>query len=245
MLTLPLCESLRDLLLCSSGRIPPHDADLFFHVRSSANEHLEHGAVVLHVDGDLLVRLRVEHRKGMRHAHRRRRRSCAKKRPDDAVLPVCATKIVIEDGKQGRGVDRQRRRAWSDRNFSVNNIRCYDSSTYGVAPWLACDVFWMQIADETGMVNIFGVGIPCFFSVVVMPSEETKVRPSSTTQTASSQFCTGTHHKGRRRHSRTCLFFLTDVNADDRVQTVLHYGWIPLIIYIGYTRSSPQPTLIK
>ncbi|KIM68959.1 hypothetical protein SCLCIDRAFT_105264 [Scleroderma citrinum Foug A] len=31
----------------------------------------------------------------------------------------------------------------------------------------------------------------------------------------------------------------------DVARTVLHYGWIPLIIYIGYTRSSPQPTLIK
>jgi len=29
------------------------------------------------------------------------------------------------------------------------------------------------------------------------------------------------------------------------LQTVLHYGWIPLIIYIGYTRSTPQPTIIK
>ncbi|KAJ8586678.1 hypothetical protein M405DRAFT_743199 [Rhizopogon salebrosus TDB-379] len=28
-------------------------------------------------------------------------------------------------------------------------------------------------------------------------------------------------------------------------RTMLHYGWIPLIIYIGYTRSTPQPTLIK
>ncbi|KNZ77219.1 hypothetical protein J132_06214, partial [Termitomyces sp. J132] len=26
---------------------------------------------------------------------------------------------------------------------------------------------------------------------------------------------------------------------------VLHYGWIPLIIYVGFTRSNPQPSLIK
>lgn len=31
----------------------------------------------------------------------------------------------------------------------------------------------------------------------------------------------------------------------DSLQTLVHYGWIPLIIYIGYTRSTPQPTLIK
>ncbi|KZT24577.1 hypothetical protein NEOLEDRAFT_1179252 [Neolentinus lepideus HHB14362 ss-1] len=28
-------------------------------------------------------------------------------------------------------------------------------------------------------------------------------------------------------------------------RTILHYGWIPLIIYVGYTRSTPQPSLIK
>ncbi|KAL7421802.1 hypothetical protein Q5752_003573 [Cryptotrichosporon argae] len=28
-------------------------------------------------------------------------------------------------------------------------------------------------------------------------------------------------------------------------QTVLTYGWIPMIIYIGYRNSSPQPSLIK
>ena len=28
-------------------------------------------------------------------------------------------------------------------------------------------------------------------------------------------------------------------------QTVIHYGWIPFIIYVGYTRSNPQPSLIK
>ncbi len=29
------------------------------------------------------------------------------------------------------------------------------------------------------------------------------------------------------------------------LQTVVHYGWIPFIIYVGYTRSNPQPSLIK
>ncbi|KAF9057907.1 TOM7 family-domain-containing protein [Panaeolus papilionaceus] len=28
-------------------------------------------------------------------------------------------------------------------------------------------------------------------------------------------------------------------------RTVLHYGWIPLIIYVGFTQSNPQPSLIK
>ncbi|KDN53023.1 Tom7-domain-containing protein [Tilletiaria anomala UBC 951] len=26
---------------------------------------------------------------------------------------------------------------------------------------------------------------------------------------------------------------------------VLHYGWVPFVLYIGYTRSTPQPSLIK
>ncbi|KAJ2913293.1 hypothetical protein H1R20_g9209, partial [Candolleomyces eurysporus] len=27
-------------------------------------------------------------------------------------------------------------------------------------------------------------------------------------------------------------------------RTALHYGWIPFIIYVGFTRSNPQPSLI-
>ena len=29
------------------------------------------------------------------------------------------------------------------------------------------------------------------------------------------------------------------------VQIAVHYAWIPFIIYVGYTRSNPQPSLIK
>ncbi|KAF9504740.1 hypothetical protein BS47DRAFT_1307689, partial [Hydnum rufescens UP504] len=28
-------------------------------------------------------------------------------------------------------------------------------------------------------------------------------------------------------------------------RTVFHYGWIPFIILVGYSRSQPQPSLIK
>ncbi|KAF8311898.1 Tom7-domain-containing protein [Clavulina sp. PMI_390] len=28
-------------------------------------------------------------------------------------------------------------------------------------------------------------------------------------------------------------------------RTVFHYGWIPFVIYVGYSRSSPQPSLIR
>ncbi|KEP55327.1 putative import receptor subunit Tom7 [Rhizoctonia solani 123E] len=41
------------------------------------------------------------------------------------------------------------------------------------------------------------------------------------------------------------LFQELMLKAIDLGRTVLHYGWIPFIIYVGYTRSSPQPSLIK
>ncbi|TDL29859.1 Tom7-domain-containing protein [Rickenella mellea] len=31
----------------------------------------------------------------------------------------------------------------------------------------------------------------------------------------------------------------------DVSRLILHYGWVPFVIYIGYTRSNPQPSLIK
>ncbi|KIM91217.1 hypothetical protein PILCRDRAFT_1399 [Piloderma croceum F 1598] len=56
-----------------------------------------------------------------------------------------------------------------------------------------------------------------------MPSEETKERITKIVEVG-------------RTHSYPNL---------PHLQTVLHYGWIPLIIYVGYTRSNPQPSLIK
>ena len=121
MLSLSLCESLGDLFLCSSCCIPSYDVELFLtHIPSSTDEHLEHGTVVLHVDSHLLLCLGVEDRECMCHAHCRWRWSCSKKRPDYAVLLVCPTEVVIENGKERRGVDRQRCRTRSDYNFLVN-----------------------------------------------------------------------------------------------------------------------------
>lgn len=37
----------------------------------------------------------------------------------------------------------------------------------------------------------------------------------------------------------------TLVKAVDVGKTVLHYGWVPFVLYVGFTRSSPQPSLIK
>ncbi|TFK99164.1 Tom7-domain-containing protein [Pterulicium gracile] len=35
------------------------------------------------------------------------------------------------------------------------------------------------------------------------------------------------------------------IKAVELGRTLLHYGWIPLIIYVGFTQSDPQPSLIK
>ena len=29
------------------------------------------------------------------------------------------------------------------------------------------------------------------------------------------------------------------------LQTIVQWGWIPMIIWVGYRNSSPQPSLIK
>ncbi|KAF2158180.1 Tom7-domain-containing protein [Myriangium duriaei CBS 260.36] len=31
----------------------------------------------------------------------------------------------------------------------------------------------------------------------------------------------------------------------DFSRNAIHYGYLPLILYLGYTRSNPRPTLIK
>ncbi|OCH94304.1 Tom7-domain-containing protein [Obba rivulosa] len=35
------------------------------------------------------------------------------------------------------------------------------------------------------------------------------------------------------------------IKTIDLGRTLLHYGWIPFIIYVGYTHSNPQPSLVK
>ncbi|EPQ31933.1 uncharacterized protein PFL1_00132 [Pseudozyma flocculosa PF-1] len=35
------------------------------------------------------------------------------------------------------------------------------------------------------------------------------------------------------------------VKVVDITKTVLHYGWVPFVLYVGFTRSTPQPSLIK
>lgn len=88
-----------------------------------------------------------------------------------------------------------------------------------------------------------GVAIArCFF--YTMPSDETKVRSLSSSHPQRSYAPTGTHSQSRRARSCTFTFASHYQSLTDR-QTVLHYGWIPMIIYIGYTRSSPQPMFIK
>ena len=77
-----------------------------------------------------------------------------------------------------------------------------------------------------------------------MPSEETKVRSQR-----SSQYNLLKISQERVIRAidfgRVCSFNFHQCRSTDSAQTVLHYGWIPFIIYVGYTRSNPQPSLIK
>ncbi|PWN25977.1 hypothetical protein BDZ90DRAFT_254611 [Jaminaea rosea] len=48
------------------------------------------------------------------------------------------------------------------------------------------------------------------------------------------------------------LFFPLSEDSRERINriiaighNVVHYGWVPFVLYVGYTRSSPQPSLIK
>ncbi|PWN24148.1 putative mitochondrial import receptor subunit tom7 [Microstroma glucosiphilum] len=29
------------------------------------------------------------------------------------------------------------------------------------------------------------------------------------------------------------------------VHNVVHYGWVPFVLFVGYSRSTPRPSLIK
>ena len=79
-----------------------------------------------------------------------------------------------------------------------------------------------------------------------MPSEENKVGPP-VPDVVNSVFnsMAGKNRQGHR--GWTCMLpkFLPNHATESSQQTVLHYGWIPLIIYVGFTRSNPQPSLIK
>ncbi|EEB08353.1 TOM complex subunit Tom7 [Schizosaccharomyces japonicus yFS275] len=35
------------------------------------------------------------------------------------------------------------------------------------------------------------------------------------------------------------------VKAVEVGKTITHYGWIPLILWLGYTQSKPKPQLIR
>ena len=84
-----------------------------------------------------------------------------------------------------------------------------------------------------------------------MPSEETKVRRTTVIKLCSSSnnIIAGENHQGGRPCKgasglRRLLTFRPHT-LWCALQTVVHYGWIPFIIYVGYTRSNPQPSLIK
>lgn len=107
------------------------------------------------------------------------------------MLCICATEVVVEDGKERGRVDRQRCRAGSFGGMSAT-LKTVTATTYGLTSASVCAAFWMKIADEDGPSGIVasryqktilesGVAnrlLFFFYTAVLyfMPSEETKVR---------------------------------------------------------------------
>lgn len=169
--------------------------------------------------------------------------ACAEEGADDAVLCVCATEVVVEDGEQRGRVDRERCRAGSvagvsgvgdgDDDLRVDIGAVLDEDRRRGRAQRHRRVQCSKATAELQSSLFFTHALrrdkrP--FSPILAPPPLTNP--------------TGTHPQGRRVQSRTLPFALrkTPLTA---AQTVLHYGWIPMIIYFGYTRSSPQPMFIK
>lgn len=83
---------------------------------------------------------------------------------------------------------------------------------------------------------------------IKMPSEDTKVSCHRISLFYHSfELSSGTYQQGCR--DWTCTSFrccsCSFTYGSGVPQTILHYGWIPLIIYVGFTRSNPKPELFK
>lgn len=107
----------------------------------------------------------------------------------------------------------------------------------GVVEWFACDVFCTQIAEFDGPSGILAFR----FCRAKKPVDD-QTKPVSELESWLAFHSTQPVEK-REMPSEETKERITKVV--DVARTVIHYGWIPLIIYIGYTRSSPQPTVIK
>ena len=182
----------------------------------------------------------------------RRGGSRAEEGADDAVLCVCATEVVVEDGEQRGRMDCERCRA---RTFGCERWTSRTTrTTYGLTSASVCDAFWMKIADEGGPSGIVASNDQkerscnhhLFFNYHYHNALRRDKGPCSLVAlTANAQpTATGTHPQSRRVRSRTSSLVFTTTSLTHG-QTVMHYGWIPLIIYIGYTNSSPRPMFIK
>ena len=70
---------------------------------------VEHRAVIIHVDGDLLTRLGMQDREcGTDRDGVIAFIPCAKEGTYDTLLGICAAEIVVEDREEGGGVDGDR-----------------------------------------------------------------------------------------------------------------------------------------
>ena len=136
--------------------------------------------------------------------------ACAEEGADDAVLCVCATEIVVEDGEKRGRVDRQRCRAGSVAGASATSETA-TTTTYG----LTSAPCWTKIADEVGPNGIVAssdqklqrsCNPPCFFYTHALRRDKRPFSPFLTPPTLT--ISTGTHPQGRRVRSRTLPFAL-------------------------------------
>jgi hypothetical protein len=66
--------------------------------------------VIIHIDGNLFTRLRVQHREcGTHRDGVITFNSCTEERADDTLLTICAAQVVVEDGEESGRVDGDRR----------------------------------------------------------------------------------------------------------------------------------------
>jgi import receptor subunit TOM7 len=80
-------------------------------------------------------------------------------------------------------------------------------------------------------------------------SEESKVRsinlPMSAVHTADSMIQERIARVIDFSRVRAVHVVRTGATSDTHRQVAIHYGYLPLIIYLGYTQSNPRPTLIR
>ena len=90
-------------------------------LRVDTLREVEHQAVIIHIDGDLFTRLRMQHREcGTHRDCVIAFTSCAKECADDALLGICAAKVMVKDGEESGRVNGNR---WCTTEICVKKNR--------------------------------------------------------------------------------------------------------------------------